>query len=510
MQKDRAWVWKNDKKRYEKFLTSLSWNQRSEIIQKSFLKDAAVFTTTIDVIKNEQNSWKDSYLHSKWFRDYYIYLKSGNLFENDSKVLRKTFDHRIDMKIDLLWICHRDAFLSCISERKIVSVLKKIHDNSEHWNKAIILIKLRNMTYWSNQSEDVERYIERCIQCARHESAIKSQSLHSIQMIQSFDLAVMNFIDSFKKTVKEKRYIFHFMNYFSRFSIPTATKIVDASDVIRCIRKIIQRYRKSVEIYCDHDQHFDNEELREFLKLEDIKITYSPSGASKSTDMIEVKNKLLQNVMRKIVMRNEWNLSLSSFTKSLNCHQIHHLELSSQDIFLSSETFVLAVEFKLLTASNVGSAENIMFTLNDSKSQKDAIRKYLLYRAETHDSIRVRFNARKKKEMIRYDREIIKTLHEIDFLAMIYQKNIAKLQLRWRKFFRITKYDESHHISFILAQLNDRKIRSNYHDDHLKIYRFRTEHLVNFSYSDEKLISYQTIRSSKKKKKILKIVSPNS
>ena len=91
---------------------------------------------------------------------------------------------------------------------------------------------------------------------------------------------------------------------------------------------------------------------------------------------------------------------------------------------------MFVVEFKLLTALNVESAKNIMFTLNDSKSQKDAIRKYLLYRTETHNFIKVRFYARKKKETIKYDREIIKTLHEINFLAMIYQKNIAKLQLK--------------------------------------------------------------------------------
>ena len=95
------------------------------------------------------------------------------------------------------------------------------------------------------------------------------------------------------------------MNYFSKFSISTAIKIVDASNVIRCIRKIIQKYRKSVEIYCDHDQHFDNEEFRRFLKLKDIKIIYSSSRALKSIDMIEMKNKLLQNVMRKIVIKNE-------------------------------------------------------------------------------------------------------------------------------------------------------------------------------------------------------------
>ena len=151
----------------------------------------------------------------------------------------------------------------------------------------------------------MKRYIAKYIQCARHESVIRSQSLHSIQMMHLFDFAVMNFIDSFKRTIKEKKYIFYFMNYFFKFSISIVTKIVDTFDVIRCLRKVFQRYRKSVEIYCDHEQHFDNEEFREFLKQKNVKIIYSFSEASKSTDMIEIKSKLFQNVLRKIIVKNE-------------------------------------------------------------------------------------------------------------------------------------------------------------------------------------------------------------
>ena len=95
------------------------------------------------------------------------------------------------------------------------------------------------------------------------------------------------------------------MNYFSRFSISIVIKIANAFDVIRCLRKVFQRYRRSVEIYCDHEQHFDNEELREFLKQKNVKIIYSSSEASKNTDMIEIDNKLLQNVLRKIVVENK-------------------------------------------------------------------------------------------------------------------------------------------------------------------------------------------------------------
>ena len=144
----------------------------------------------------------------------------------------------------------------------------------------------------------------------------------------------------------------------------------------------------------------------------------------------KVGNKLLQDVPRKIAVGDEWDLSLPASTKSLNCHQIRHLGLSPQDILLGPGTPVLAIESKLLTSPNNESAEDIIAALNDPKTQGEVIRKYLLHRAETHDSIRAKSDARKEKEMTRYDREIARTVHEIDSLAMIYQKDTKKLQPR--------------------------------------------------------------------------------
>ena len=114
----------------------------------------------------------------------------------------------------------------------------------------------------------------------------------------------------------------------------------------------------------------------------------------------------------------------------MNCHQIRHLELSSQNILLDSETSVLAIDSKLLISSNNESVEDIIAALNDFKTQNEVIRKYLLHRIETHDSIRVKSDARKEKEMTKYDREIIQNIHEIDSLTMIYQKDTKKLQSR--------------------------------------------------------------------------------
>lgn len=500
LQKDPMWVWKDGKGGYEEFLRSLSENEKGEVIQGGTYHGASVFTTTATIASDGPEVWRASYLQSAWFKDYYTYLESGNLPEDGARVLRKALDYRIDEETGLLWIHHRNTFLPCIPERKVAAVLREVHDNSGHWGKITTLTKLRGMAYWPGQSSDVERYISGCIQCAQHGPATRSQPLHSVQVMRPFDLAAMDFMGPFEKTAKGNRYIFHFMDYFSRFSIPTATKTADVPDVIRCLRKVFQRYRKPVEIYNDHGQHFDNTELRDFLAKEGVKITYSPSGASKSTSMVEVGNKLLQDVLRKIAARDQWDLSLPASTKSLNCHQIRHLGLSPQDILLGPGTPILAVESKLLTAPGTGSARDIMATLDDPKGQEKVIRKYLLYRAETHDSIKAKSDARKEEEMERYNRGITRTYHAIGTLAMIYQKKTNKLEPRWRGPYRITGYGGSHQHSFTLAQLNGRKIKGNFHGDHLKVFVPREGYLIDPLHPDKDLISYQTIRRSRKKK----------
>lgn len=50
--------------------------------------------------------------------------------------------------------------------------------------------------------------------------------------------------------------------------------------------------------------------MRSFLKDLGISITYSPSGASKSTGMIEISNILLEDVLRK--QNQNWDEVLSN------------------------------------------------------------------------------------------------------------------------------------------------------------------------------------------------------
>ena len=73
----------------------------------------------------------------------------------------------------------------------------------------------------------------------------------------------MNFIDALSKISKENSFVFHFMNYFSRFFVTISISIANVENVIFALKYVFNAYQKSVKIYCDENQHFHNEKLKE-------------------------------------------------------------------------------------------------------------------------------------------------------------------------------------------------------------------------------------------------------
>jgi len=82
---------------------------------------------------------------------------------------------------------------------------------------------------------------------------------------------------------------------------------------------------------------------------------------------------------------------------------------------------------------------------------------------------------------------------------MLHQKTSGKLQPRWRGPFRIQDYGGSHTRSFVLKQLNGRKIRGAFHGDDLKRFVPRSGHLAEDR--NRPYPTSQSIRKPSKKKK---------
>ena len=76
-----------------------------------------------------------------------------------------------------------------------------MHDLKNHWAKEETLTRLRKYIYWSEQSADVECYIEECIHCVCHDSATWSKLLQLIVVMRFFQFFDMNYIEFLSDTV---------------------------------------------------------------------------------------------------------------------------------------------------------------------------------------------------------------------------------------------------------------------------------------------------------------------
>ena len=180
----------------------------------------------------------------------------------------------------------------------MLAVPQEAHDQSGHWAKTGTLTSPRNRCYWPDQAQDVERYIAGCLEYARHGPATKPQLLSPVLVTYPFQLIGVDFIGPFKKTRSGNTHILNLICYMSRFSVPFARGSANVEDVIWCLQLFFAIYRTPYTIYCDPGQHFDSDELREFLRLHGVAIDYSPSGACKGTGMVEILNKLVEDVLR--------------------------------------------------------------------------------------------------------------------------------------------------------------------------------------------------------------------
>ena len=71
---------------------------------------------------------------------------------------------------------------------------------------------------------------------------------------------------------------------------------VNYFNVISCLKGQFSRFLSLIMIYCDRGHHFNNLEIKTFLDLIGVSLIFSPSGASKSTDIIKRGNRILKEI----------------------------------------------------------------------------------------------------------------------------------------------------------------------------------------------------------------------
>ncbi len=496
------WIWKDGKDGFEAFLASLDERKKTEVVDLGTLDGTSVFVIEVLTLSYateafrapQAKSWKEAYEASSWFGEIYKFLMKHN-----EANYKKAGDIVWEFETigDILWIHRRGAFLPCVPETKVLSVLKEVHDDDGHWAKTGTIARLRGLCYWPNQATDVEKYIMGCLACAQHGPATRSQPLHPIHVTLPFQLCGMDFIGPLKTTASGNKFIFNYLDYMSRFAVPFATKTANVEEVIWCLKLALAMYRKPMAIYCDPGHHFDNDELREFLAREGVSIEYSPSGSSKSTGMVEASNRILEEVLRRQKSDTEWDVSLPDAGSAANTRTIGYLGYSPTSI-LWGPMLKPTASTSVLLALPGRDIKSWVQEMDNQESHAAEFRKCIKHVSEVHDVVTELSKQQKLRMAARYDRGVRQVSHNFGDLVMLWQKDVGKLQARWRGPFKISGHGGTHGRSFTLEQLNGRRIKGTFHGDHLKTFVPRTGYLADPN--PDPVPQKQSIRHRGKKK----------
>jgi len=120
-------------------------------------------------------------------------------------------------------------------------------------------------------------------------------------------------------------YIFHLIDYFSRFSHAWATLKDDEATVIDCLSRFCSYFCRPIAIYSDKGTHL----VHEYLLRQGIEHTKTSSYSPNSAGMIERRNGMISSIMVKYINTDgntvEWDSHVDEATRQRNFHQLGYL-----------------------------------------------------------------------------------------------------------------------------------------------------------------------------------------
>lgn len=453
------WIWSDSKTHgFEAWLDRLSAQQRH-----------LVTTTTLTV--NEAR-WAEDYEKSEWFGEIWRHLTGENVLGKTAAWYSKTLDYCIQQ--GHLWKLGPNGLMMCIPETRVAALLRHAHDDSGHWGKESTLIKMRGACYWPKMSDDVERYLAGCWECIKHSPARHSQLLQPVLAMAPFQIFGMDFIGPLPLTLSGNKFIFHVVCYFSKYTWTWSSPTCLWQDVINALEELFNKFMAPRVIYADQGQHFITPQLRKFLMDHYVSIEFSPSGASKSTGMIEVSNRILESVLRKNHQLDEWDTRLAQATLQLNARLVKHIKYTPHQVMFGLAKPSLQPLEQSVTTVEV---RRWIDDLSSEEYHSQQVDVFMQYRAQVREQTGGYILAEKQQLKERYDRSVKEYIFKLGAWVFLFQKDTGKLSPRWRGPFLIAGFGR-HGVSYKLEQINGLKIRGLFHGDHLREYRPREGYLA--------------------------------
>ncbi|MCW2783429.1 MAG: uncharacterized protein JWR35_3880 [Marmoricola sp.] len=389
----------------------------------------------------------------------------------------------------------------CVREKEIQEVFREVHDDKEHFSWKKMMKLMREKVWWKTMSRDTRIYVDGCLTCAKYGPAIQSHELHPFLLYQPFNIVGIDFIEPLEECAGN-RYILHIINYFTRYTRSWATKGDTPMEAAKCFEEYCVSFQPLMAVYHDVGTHFTSPLFRQICKDNNVADMVLPSGASKSTGMIERANRVLEDCLKKACNGNLslWSFKLPYATQAVNIRVVLSTGFTPFELLFGLPHWLPFQ--RAISGKYMGSA----LTLLAEQLGKDAwdeawMGKWADIHQVKHENNRKEawsITCKNAKEMKgRYDREITgKEYHQGD-VVMLWNTTIGKgigkkLEQSWRGPFWVQ--DRVGNVTYCIAYFHGPTVPGTFHRDHLKLFQKRTGYIAGKEEDDELVVGPRDIR----------------
>lgn len=272
------------------------------------------------------------FANDSWYSDIYKFLHTGSPpshVQLDKQLLRRFKTECLKFSLSESGILVRqlrsDLWARCVLSADVPKVLHAAHNDHGHFAADSMLKILVPTVWWPFMRKDCQDFSTSCLTCFKFGPKLPRKGLRFSLVSSPFQLLGMDYIEVLRSSSGNK-YIFHVIDYFTRFSRAFPCAEATSETTISRLRTFFDSYITPIAIYHDGGSHFTSKKCSDFYLEQDIIAICAPSGSSQSCGMIERNNGLLQQVFRKFCNEDDlnWDLHVTKASRALNTRVVVH------------------------------------------------------------------------------------------------------------------------------------------------------------------------------------------
>ena len=365
----------------------------------------------------------------------------------------------------------------CILEEDVAITLHKVHDQEGHLGPSFMMKVLQSRVWWPSRCKDVVEYYAGCLQCAKMAPRQPAREPVTTVLSSPFQVWVADHIGPFPESDRGFKHILTVIDGFSRFVWARPCISTTAEEAIEAIEDIVGSLGCSpLVVYSDAGSAFMSSQFGSGMAILGSEVVAAPSHAHKSVGIVEIVNKLIQEMQVKLGHQpGLWDRQLPRVIKALNRRVITGTGFSPLELLYGIEPR-LAID----STRHTRDAAVLAIRLRELGSTAFEVPTIAMidHIARRHASFDRTIQNQSATAQARHDRHLTRNYAALKSGQLVLwsrEGKAPKLQSRWRGPYRLGTQEGV--TTWRLLRVDGAMLRHAVHHDHLKPFVPRSDRL---------------------------------